>query len=285
MALGAGGFLLAMALLLFSNEQVKQVLCEKSLIQQSHVIAIDPGHGGEDSGKVSVNNTYEKDINLQIAGKLKKYLESSDVKVVMTREEDKMLCDAGSQHKKAEDMRNRCSMINQAKPEFTVSIHQNSYTSSEISGAQVFYHTQSKEGKSIAECIQKNLITYLDKENKRAAKGNESYYLLKNTESPTVIVECGFLSNKAEADKLETEAYQDQVAWAIHMSVMEILSKMENKQIQDINYRKKNADGNNFDKGRKGRGMYKACRGVYKRRRSGGIPNGNGLWTWSRCLE
>ena len=232
MAVGLGGSLLAIALLLFSNEQVKQVLSETNLIKQDYVIVIDPGHGGEDSGKVSVNNTYEKDINLQIANRLKKYLESSDVKVVMTREEDKMLCDAGSLHKKAEDMRNRCSLINKAKPEFTVSIHQNSYTSGEISGAQVFYHTQSKEGKIIADCIQKHLVSYLDKENKRVAKGNESYYLLKNTENPTVIVECGFLSNKEEADKLETEAYQDRVAWAIHMSVMELLSSGTKKSEQ-----------------------------------------------------
>ena len=231
-----GWLVLGVVLFLFSNQRIKQVLSDDNLITQEFVIVLDPGHAGEDSGKVSVNNTYEKDLNLQIAAKLKKYLESSDVKVVMTRDQDKMLCDTCSQHKKAEDMRNRCSIINQAKPEFTVSIHQNSYTSGEISGAQVFYHNQSKQGKHIAECIQKNLIVYLDKENKRAAKGNDSYYILKNTESPTVIVECGFLSNKEEADKLETDAYQVRVAWAIHMSVMELLSsqKKSTQQTQPV---------------------------------------------------
>ena len=106
---------------------------------------------------------------------------------------------------------------------FTVSIHQNSYPEESVKGAQVFYYGQSKEGKKLAETLQQALIDQLDPKNHRQAKANESYFLLKKTPSPTVIVECGFLSNSEEAALLITEEYQKKVAEAVKIGILECL--------------------------------------------------------------
>ena len=107
----------------------------------------------------------------------------------------------------------------------TVSIHQNSYTSPEIKGAQVFYYTTSAESQKLAETIQKTLIEQVDPENHREAKANDSYYMLKKTASAIVIVECGFLSNPEEAEKLSDEEYQQKMADAITLGVFRYLGR------------------------------------------------------------
>jgi N-acetylmuramoyl-L-alanine amidase len=186
-------------------------------------IVIDAGHGGSDPGKVGINDALEKDINLALALKLQKLLEADGIKIVLTRDSDAGLYAEGSTNQKVEDMQNRCKIITEANPVFTVSLHQNSYPSEEVKGAQVFYYGQSVKGKALAETIQKNLIAEVDPENHREAKANESYYLLKKTPTPTVIVECGFLSNQEEADLLLTEDYQNQVVAAVRLGILEYL--------------------------------------------------------------
>ena len=151
-------------------------------------------------------------------------LEQQDVKVVMTRETDAGLYEEQTSNKKVQDMKNRCALINETQPDCVVSIHQNSYHEEYVTGAQVFYYGTSKEGERLAEILQEKLITHADPENHRQAKANESYYLLKKTGVPIVIVECGFLSNSAEAEKLCTPEYQDRVAWAIHMGILQYLN-------------------------------------------------------------
>lgn len=188
------------------------------------VVVIDSGHGGNDPGKVGVDGSLEKDINLEIAKKLKAYLEASDVKVVMTRVEDKGLYGEKDSHKKAADMKKRCELINETKPALVVSIHQNSYHEEEISGGQVFYYKDSEKGKRLAEIIQKRFDFVLGDKNKRLAKPNGNYYLLLHVKQPIVIVECGFLSNWKEAKALNTEEYQERMAWTIHMGIMEYLN-------------------------------------------------------------
>lgn len=188
-------------------------------------IVIDAGHGGDDPGKIGINGALEKDINLTIAHKLKVLLESQDYEVVMTRTTGEGLYQAGSKNMKVEDMHNRCDIITETMPVFTVSIHQNSYPEEYVKGAQVFYFGQSKEGEALAKKIQNSMVARLDPENHRVEKANESYYLLKKTPTPTVIVECGFLSNSGEAALLTTEEYQNKVAWAIMMGIMQYLSE------------------------------------------------------------
>lgn len=188
-------------------------------------IVIDAGHGGSDPGKVGINNALEKDINLALALKLKEVLEKEDLEIILTRESDSGLYSESSTNKKAEDMQKRCQIITDANPLFTVSLHQNSYPSPEIKGAQVFYYGQSTSGKELADILQTSLIANVDPENKRVAKANESYYLLKKTPTPTVIVECGFLSNPQEAELLLSSDYQDKLVNAIYLGIMEYLEK------------------------------------------------------------
>lgn len=196
-----------------TEEAQKEQLC----------VVIDAGHGGSDPGKVGINNALEKDINLQIAGMLKKFLEAEDIRVVMTREDENGLYDENASNKKVQDMKRRLEIIEEADPVLVVSIHQNSYHEEYVKGAQVFYYATSEKSKGLAELLQQELIE-LDTENTRQAKGNDSYYLLKKTGKPIVIVECGFLSNRAEAEKLTTEYYQEKLAWNIHMGIMKYIN-------------------------------------------------------------
>lgn len=182
------------------------------------VVVVDSGHGGSDPGKVGINGAIEKDVNLKIAIKLKSLLEKQGIKVIMTREDENGLADS-----KVEDLKKRVSIINQEKPLLAVSIHQNSYQGESIHGAQVFYFTHSQEGEKAAKIIQEALLE-ADSENTRSAKANDTYYMLKKTEVPVVIVECGFLSNQKEADLLVTEEYQQKVAEAVVNGIIKYIS-------------------------------------------------------------
>lgn len=187
-------------------------------------IVIDAGHGGNDPGKVGINNALEKDINLEIAKILQKFLEASDIEVVMTREDDTGLYDADASNKKVQDMKRRLALIEETDPVLIVSIHQNSYHEEYVHGAQVFYYSGSTKGQELAEKVQTRLVEKLDPENHRKVKANDSYYLLKKTQKPIIIVECGFLSNSNEATKLVSSHYQEKLAWEIHMGIMQYLN-------------------------------------------------------------
>ena len=187
-------------------------------------VVLDAGHGGIDPGKIGVNNALEKDINLRITLLVKEYLEAQDVQVIMTRETAEGLYDENASNKKVQDMKRRIEIIEQAKPDLTVSIHQNSYPEEYVKGAQVFYYTGSAEGEEIARLLQGSMVERLDPENHRRVKANDSYYLLKKTSTPIAIVECGFLSNWEEAEKLCDARYQEKVAWAIHIGILQYLN-------------------------------------------------------------
>lgn len=192
--------------------------------KEKPLVVIDPGHGGFDPGKVGIDGQLEKDINLSIALQLRAYLKAADVDVILTRDTDTGLYKAGDSHKKVSDMRRRCEIINKARPDLVVSIHQNSYHQEEINGGQVFYYKTSENGKRLAEILQKRFDYVLGDGNRRAAKSNDNYYLLLHVKEPIVIVECGFLSNRKEAENLENEEYRDQMAWTIHMGILQYLN-------------------------------------------------------------
>ncbi|MFT4107187.1 MAG: N-acetylmuramoyl-L-alanine amidase [Lacrimispora sp.] len=185
---------------------------------------LDAGHGGNDPGKIGIDGSLEKDINLQIAKRLQKYLEASDVEVILTREDDNGLYSERDSRKKVADMNKRCEIINKAKPALTVSIHQNSYHQEDVYGGQVFYYKSSEKGKRLAEILQKRFDYVLGEKNTRLAKPNDKYFLLLHVRTPIVIVECGFLTNWKESALLNTEDYQDRMAWTIHMGIMEYLN-------------------------------------------------------------
>ena len=184
------------------------------------LILVDAGHGGDDPGKIGTAGTLEKEINLAIAKRLEALLKQADVAVVMTRTDGNGLYDENASGKKVQDMKRRVSMMEEAKADLAVSIHQNSYSEEYVKGGQVFYYGTSEVSKDLAETIQKQL-KQLDPENKREAKANTSYYLLKKTSRPIVIVECGFLSNAAEADKLSDPLYEERLAFRIFMGIVQ----------------------------------------------------------------
>ena len=188
----------------------------------SFCIVVDAGHGGADPGKVGINDILEKDINLSIALQLAEKLDSAGISIVLTRDSDTDLSGGASNFKSA-DMRNRCALITEANPIFTISIHQNSYPAANVTGAQVFYFTESEEGKALATTLQNSLIANVDPTNKRQPKANDTYYLLKKTPTPTVIVECGFLTSPSESALLTTPEYQEKLVDAIYLGIMEYL--------------------------------------------------------------
>ncbi|MGN0312176.1 MAG: N-acetylmuramoyl-L-alanine amidase [Lachnospiraceae bacterium] len=189
-----------------------------------YTIVVDSGHGGQDPGKIGVDGQVEKDLNLAIATSLQEKLVEHNVHVIMTRTED-VTATGEVNSSKGEDMNARIRMINDENVDLCVSIHQNSYTSSDIHGAQAFYYTASEEGKALANSIQNRLVSDVDPENTRVEKADSSYYILVHSSCPTVIVECGFLSNPEEAKKLSDKEYQEKTATAICDGILDYFSR------------------------------------------------------------
>lgn len=188
--------------------------------EKKMVVAIDPGHGGFDPGKVGIMNSLEKDINLAISLKVRKRLEKEGISVIMTRLTDEAICCPEDRNKKITDMRNRVDIINSGNATLAVSIHQNSFTSGSSRGAQVFFYTGSKEGEQLAKEIQNSIKEVLKDGNKRVEKANSDYYLLRKVTCPIVIVECGFLSNPEEEMLLQEEDYQEKIAEGIYKGIV-----------------------------------------------------------------
>lgn len=212
------GVLLFLIALIYGGHRLSVVVASNILLDEK-IVVIDAGHGGDDPGKIGINNALEKEINLQIAKEIKKCLEEAGVTVVMTREDDDSL-----KNNKAEDMRERAKIIDESKANIAVSIHQNSFSSEAEKGAQVFYYSKSEEGIKIAQILQ-NHLKMLNPDNKREIKENNSYFLLKRTKTPTVIVECGFLSNWEEAEKLTKTEYQKELAQVISEGILAYINQ------------------------------------------------------------
>lgn len=214
--------MLALVVQIFFGEKLASVF-EHLGGEKGKVVVLDSGHGGDDPGKIGINDAKEKDINLAITLKLREYLEAEGITVVMTREADESLHREGASNKKRDDMNRRVEIIEDAKPDLTVSIHQNSYPDGSVCGPQVFYYKGSEAGEKAALLLQDHLNADLEIARPRAAKENNDYYLLKKSSGAMVIAECGFLSNYEEAQKLITEGYQDQVAKAVCAGILEYL--------------------------------------------------------------
>lgn len=207
------GFILVVCVIYGSYNLSKKVAGENVQKKETDVV-LDAGHGGDDPGKVGVNGAKEKEINLAVVQKIQKILEEEGISVILTRTKDARLDKNGQEYSKTEDMKTRVQVMNEAKPKLVVSVHQNSYPSEDVKGGQVFYFTHSAESQKYAEIMQEAIRT-VDPSNHRQMKENETYYLLKKTEVPALIVECGFLSNWEEAEKLIQDSYQEEMAKAI----------------------------------------------------------------------
>ncbi len=186
-------------------------------------IVIDPGHGGEDSGAISINNMLEKDLNLQIALKLKAFLLSNGFDVKMTRETDIAIYDEEeTDNKKRSDLLNRVDIFNASASNIVISIHQNKFTQSQYSGAQIFYSPNNFRSEYLAENIRMSIVSLLQQDNERQCKkAGSEILILNNTEVPCVMVECGFLSNEIEALELSNDSYQYNMAYCICLGFLE----------------------------------------------------------------
>lgn len=206
--------MLTLAGLVMVSKKLEKYVNSDKVEKKEYTVVLDAGHGSSDSGKVGINGVLEKDINLSVSKKTKKYLEKKGIRVVMTRNKDESLAEGENGNRKVQDMKARVKRINDTKPDLAVSIHQNSYHEESIHGAQVFYYEHSESGEKDARILQEALLA-VDPDNTRQVKANTTYYLLKRTEVPILIVECGFLSNQEEAEKLASEDYQKELAKAI----------------------------------------------------------------------
>ncbi|MCI9518922.1 MAG: N-acetylmuramoyl-L-alanine amidase [Clostridia bacterium] len=186
-------------------------------------IVIDAGHGGVDGGVQGVNTkTKESDINLTIARVLKAELESGGYTVVMTRKNSDGLYGLSSKNKKQKDMATRRDIIRGANADLVISIHQNFYPRSSVRGAQVFYAPGSETGKAMADSMQSIINMNLEACDRTAMQGD--YYVLQCSEVPSLLVECGFLSNPDDEKLLLDADYQKKIAYTIYTGINTILS-------------------------------------------------------------
>ena len=212
-----------------------EVIPDTNSAGSQKVVMLDPGHGGEDPGAVSdYSGIKEKDINLSIAFKTKELLENEGFKVLMTREEDKLEYQPGTSNiiqKRKQDLLRRKKMMDEGGADIVVSIHMNKFEQTQYYGAQTFYPPKSVEGQRLATSIQKSLRENVDPSNTRSALiKKEPIIILKNYKTPTVIVECGFLSNAEEEKKLQTEEHLNKIAFAIKEGIKDYFNSSSSAQ-------------------------------------------------------
>lgn len=190
-------------------------------------VIIDAGHGGEDGGASSKAGLVEKDVNLSIAKMLADMLEMNGVEVIMTREDDRLLYDRNCDYKgrkKKLDLAARKTIADANPDAIFISIHMNAYPDEIYSGLQVWYSQQAEGSARLAELIQARCRDTLQKDNTRKTKAATSaIYLLDGATIPSVLVECGFLTNAEEAAKFESDEYRRQIAFTIFCSITEFL--------------------------------------------------------------
>ncbi len=190
------------------------------------VIILDAGHGGEDSGAIGANGSYEKNLNLEITFLIGEILINNGYTVVYTRTEDKLLYREEEDIyglRKISDLKNRAAIANQYENSIFVSIHMNSFGDSKYSGLQVYYGTESDSSYALATSVQSNVRDMLQENNNRKVKRGNNIYLLENVSSPAVLIECGFLSNAEECENLSKKEYQKSLSFAIVCGIIEYM--------------------------------------------------------------
>lgn len=205
-------------------------------IDQSSVIVIDAGHGGADGGALSLAGICEKEYNLSIAKKLEALFADAGIKTVMTRTGDDIDLEYPEEQtpleRKRNDLKFRKEMAKEKNADLLISIHMNKFTSASVKGAQTFYDKTFPVSEEIAALIQSEFVRVLDPENRRKEKqADSSIYLMKNPHVPSVLVECGFLSNPEEEANLRDEAYQEKVAMCIYSGVMKYLNGEKKEKV------------------------------------------------------
>lgn len=194
----------------------------------SHTIVLDAGHGKPDEGAEAKDGTTEENINLQITLKLQRLLEQSGTKVILTRSDENGIYDIDAnsiREKKISDIKNRVELGNGEGVDLLVSIHLNKYEDPKYSGWQTFYQEGNEQSIKLANEIQSSIKDVVDIENNRVPHKIQDVYLLKKVTKPSVIVECGFLSNTQELERLKTDEYQEKIAFGIYMGIQRYFSE------------------------------------------------------------
>lgn len=205
---------------LASNESIETF----SIPTANKIIIIDPGHGGIDAG-ASSGDLKEKEINLDIALRLQKLIEANEGVAVLSRSEDVSTADKNRTKtltQKKSDLIERRKLIEKHNADIFVSIHMNKFGDKKYKGAQVFY-SDNEESKKLAEIMQSQFKNIMDNTNNRKIKNGSSIFVLKNNRIPSVLIECGFLSNDSECKEFESDSYRQKVAWTIFVSLNEYL--------------------------------------------------------------
>ena len=188
-------------------------------------VILDAGHGGEDAGAVSENGILEKDLNLLLCNQIKDILISNNVNVIMTRTEDRLLYTEEQNIKgqrKINDLRNRYFIAKEYENAIFVSVHINKFEQSKYKGLQVWYSPNNEKSATIAKTVQETVSSLLQKENTRKIKkSNGSIYLLDRLECPSILIECGFLSNDEDCKNLSDAEYRKKISYLIAHSIIE----------------------------------------------------------------
>ncbi len=195
----------------------------------SVMVVLDPGHGGVDGGALSKSGVMEKDVTLKIAKNVETLLSISGVSCVMTRYTDKSVHDPSAltvRAQKTSDLKNRVMLAKENPNSMFISIHANSFPDQSQKGYQVFY--KGEGGKQKGNIMQKTLLEVVDDGNKRVAKEiDKNLYIFKSIENEAMLLECGFLSNKAEAILLGSEEYQQKLSFSIYLGILRCLNEVE----------------------------------------------------------
>ena len=190
-------------------------------IQTRKTVIIDPGHGGIDVGTVGIDGSLEKNINLSISLDLYDFLMVSGINTVLTRDGDYEMYRAGEQRTKS-DLYNRMDYINSVPDSILISIHQNHFENEAEWGTQVWYSPNDEISPTLADKILQSVKKNIQPENKRENKvSDNSYYILYKAQKPSVMVECGFVSNENENKRLQDKEYQRDMAYSILVGICE----------------------------------------------------------------
>lgn len=190
------------------------------------IIVLDAGHGGLDSGAVGKNGVLEKNVNLSVVKHLQQLLEISGFKTVLTRDEDISIYDPGVEgirNQKLSDMDNRLEIIQSYPDSIFLCIHQNNFTDPAYFGGQMFYNNNHPDNRTLAQIMQSRFAQLQPGNDREIKLSGEELFLLKSNKNPSLMIECGFLSNPDEEAKLDTTEYQQQLAFTIYSGLLEYL--------------------------------------------------------------
>ncbi len=222
--------LIAVLFLRVGGGYAVQVAAQRPYYNET-VVVLDAGHGDFDPGAVARDGSEEKDVNLAITLKLRDIFEANGFAVAMTRTDDITMADEDASSvsaRKKTDTRNRVALAESFSDAVLISIHQNAFADASQHGTQMFYGTCSEDSKRLAQSLMDSVVTHVQPDNTRPLKkGTDSIYILVHTHTPTVLVECGFITNDGERARLRDETYQRQLAYAIFLGYLDYLNAPE----------------------------------------------------------